>query len=373
MELQEHLQDIKVGLKLGRYSKEEGVKQGIILRILSALSWNCWDTKTVCPEYSVGSGRVDYALCNNFGQPLVFIEAKDIGKQNDNSEEQLMKYSFEKGVPMAILTDGKEWSFYLPTQIGDYQDRRIYKLNLLERENEECSFRLSRYLDYQKTMSGETIKMAHEDYKNQRNKKIVEQSLPEAWKRLVEERDEILIDLLANSVEDICGFKPDNEMIIDFLDEKINIVNEKEPQKAINRPINKATIKPAKQSIDQVQIDPNAHFLNEDFKGNKPYAFVIQGQRFNIRNWQDIYARVIDYLNNIDTYKIANLPNNPDFISNRNMRYFSDKESDLRVAKKVTNTIYAEVNLSANSIKENIARLLKLFNIDSAEIYFYWN
>jgi len=373
MDLQEHLQDIKEGLKLGRYSKEEGVKQGIILRILSTLSWNCWNTKIVCPEYSVGSGRVDYALCNNFGQPLVFIEAKDIGKQNDNSEEQLMKYSFEKGVPMAILTDGKEWSFYLPTQIGDYQDRRIYKLNLLERENDECSFRLNRYLDYEKTISGETIKMTHEDYKNQRNKKIVEQSLPEAWKRLVEERDEILIDLLANSVENVCGFKPDVEMIIDFLDDKIGIVNEKDFQRPINRPVNKTTLKPTKQPTNQEQINTDAHFLNEDFKGNKPYAFVIQGQRFSVKNWQDVYTKIIDYLNNIDKYKIANLPNNPDFISNRNLKYFSDKESDLRVAKKVTNTIYAEVNLSANLIKANITRLLKLLNIDSAEICFYWS
>ena len=373
MDLQEHLQNIKEGLKLGRYSKEEGVKQGIILRILSALSWDCWDTKIVCPEYSVGNGRVDYALCNNYGQPLVFIEAKDLGKQNDISEEQLMRYSFEKGVPIAILTDGKEWSFYLPTQIGDYQDRRVYKLNLLERENDECSYRLERYLDYQKTISGETIIMAQEDYKNQRNKKIVEQSLPEAWKRLVEERDEILMELLANSVENVCGFKPDNDMIIGFLDEKINIINEKEPQKTISRSSNKTTIKPTGQSTLQVQIGSEAHYLNEDFKGNKPYAFVIQGQRFNIKNWQDIYAKVIDYLNNIDKYKITNLPNNPDFISNRNMKYFSDKESDLRVAKKVTNTIYAEVNLSANLIKTNITRLLKLFNIDSTEICFYWN
>lgn len=373
MELQEHLQEIKDGLKLNKYSKEEGVKQGIILRILSALSWDCWNTKIVCPEYSIGNGRVDYALCNNYGQPLVLIEAKDIGKQNDNSEEQLMKYSFAKGVPMAILTDGKEWSFYLPTQLGDYRDRRIYKLNLLERENDECAFRLRRYLDYKKTISKETIIMAQEDYNNQQNKKIVEQSLPEAWGRLVEERDEILIDLLANSVEIVCGFKPNNKMIIGFLDEKINIVNEKDFQKSINRPVNIITVKPINQQIGQEQIVVDAHFLNEDFKGSKPYAFVIQRQRFNVKNWQDIYTKVIGYLNNIDKYKIANLPNNPDFISNRNLKYFSTKENDLRLAKKVTNTIYAEVNLSANLIKANITRLLKLFNIDSTEISFYWN
>ena len=108
-------------------------------------------------------------------------------------------------------------------------------------------------------------------------------------------------------------------------------------------------------------------------EGVKPYAIEIQKERFSVRNWQEVYIKVIDYLNNIDKYKIANLPNNPDFISNRNMKYFSDKENDLRVPKKVTNTIYAEVNLSANLIKTNIARLLKLFNIDSTSIYFYWN
>ncbi len=40
---------------------------------------------------------------------------------------------------MAILCDGREWSFYLPGEHGSYEDRRVYKLDLLERKLEEIS------------------------------------------------------------------------------------------------------------------------------------------------------------------------------------------------------------------------------------------
>jgi len=377
MDLKEHIHEIKIGIKLERFPNEEAVKQGIIIRILTALSWNCWDTKIVCPEYSTGSGRVDYALCDTFEKPIVFIEAKkDLEKQNDNSVRQLMEYCFEIGVRMAILTDGKEWRFYLPKEEGSYKDRNFFTLYLLERDDDECSFRLSRYLDYQKTISKETDTKAKEDFKNKSNKKTVEQILPQAWKRLVEDRDEDLINLLAESVSMVCGLKPDNDVIISFLEEKILIANENDLQKTVNRPINKTTVKSTIETTNQEQInagDAGAHSFDEDFTGKSPFAFVLQGQRFNVKSWQDIYTQFIEHLNNIDNNKIENLPNNPDFISNRNRKFFSDKDSDLKVAKKVTNTIYAEANLSANLIKANIANLLKLFGIDTEEICFYWN
>jgi predicted type IV restriction endonuclease len=49
---------------------------------------------------------------------------KQVG-QSDRAERQLFEYAFHDGVPMAILTDGREWNFFLPGEQGDYGERRV--------------------------------------------------------------------------------------------------------------------------------------------------------------------------------------------------------------------------------------------------------
>ena len=89
-------------------------------------------------------------------KPLVFIEVKQVG-QSGGADKQLFEYAFHEGVPMAILTDGQEWNFYLPGEQGRYQERRVYKLDLLERAPEECAELLSRYLDYKASCAGRCL------------------------------------------------------------------------------------------------------------------------------------------------------------------------------------------------------------------------
>lgn len=52
------------------------------------------------------------------------------------------------GIPMAVLTDGQQWSFFLPAEEGAYNEQQVYKLDLLERERLESVSRLNRYLAY---------------------------------------------------------------------------------------------------------------------------------------------------------------------------------------------------------------------------------
>lgn len=105
-------------------------------------------------EYSIGNGRVDFALARKKGAtPSVFIEVKQPGK-TDNADGQLFKYAFDEGVPFAILTDGKTWSFYLPSGQGAFSDRRIYQLDLVERTPEESEDKLKRYLDFERVKTG---------------------------------------------------------------------------------------------------------------------------------------------------------------------------------------------------------------------------
>jgi predicted type IV restriction endonuclease len=126
------IEAIRNGLRAGRFANEAAISQGIVLRILSELSWPAYDTTVVWPEYALQGRRVDFALCHPPGKPIVFIEVKQVGQGTD-AERQLFEYAFHLGVPLAILTTGQEWQFFLPAERGDYGERRVYKLDLLVR------------------------------------------------------------------------------------------------------------------------------------------------------------------------------------------------------------------------------------------------
>jgi predicted type IV restriction endonuclease len=104
--------------------------------LLDRLGWNVFDHATVTPEFPIQDLRVDFALCHPSQKPAILIEVKKIGYA-DGAERQLFEYAFHEGIPMAILTDGQVWSFFLPAEQGNYQERCVYKLDILARTTEE--------------------------------------------------------------------------------------------------------------------------------------------------------------------------------------------------------------------------------------------
>ena len=199
------------------FPSEAAVSQGILLPALHELGWPVFDTQVVIPEFSLEGRRVDYALCHPANKPAVFVEVKKVGLL-EGADRQLFEYAFHSGVPMAILTDGQEWSFYLPGEQGPYDERRVYKLDLLERNIEDAADRLERYLSYKRVCSGEALKAARSDYQTVARDREIEAALPRAWRALLEEPDSPLLDLLAEKVEDLCGYRPDLDSCIQFLE-----------------------------------------------------------------------------------------------------------------------------------------------------------
>lgn len=220
MSLEQDIQEIRDDIKAGRFTNEASVSQGIVIRLLTALSWPSYNTQIVCPEYPLEGKRVDYALCHPAGKPIAFIEVKPIG-QSEGAERQLFEYAFHNGVPLAILTDGREWNFFLPAEQGDYGERRVYKLDIVERDIAECAFRLSRYLEYDAIASGAAIEAAREDLRSVSRDRQMRDTMPMAWAKLVEEEDGLLLELMADCVEDLCGYKPESETVARFLKDHV--------------------------------------------------------------------------------------------------------------------------------------------------------
>jgi hypothetical protein len=219
MAINNHIEKIRKGLREGKFTSEAAVSQGILLPTLHELGWPVFDTSIVVPEFTVEGRRVDYALCHPPNRPYVFVEVKKVGL-SDGADRQLFEYAFHLGVPMAILTDGQEWSFYLPGEQGRYDERRVYKLDILERDIAEAGNRLERYLLYSNVSSGKALKTARSDYQNVARSRIVESNLPKAWELLLKDQDSLLLELLAEKVEDLCGYKPDLDLCSNFLERK---------------------------------------------------------------------------------------------------------------------------------------------------------
>ena len=274
---------IQSRLKTGQFVNEAAVSQGAVLPTLQALGWPIFDAQIVCPEYTIEGKRVDFALRQQARRPDVFIEVKQVG-QSEGADRQLFEYAFHEGVPLAVLTTGQEWHFYLPAEHGSYQERRVYRLDLLEREPEESAERLIRYLSAERVAAGDSLAAAREDNQGNARNREIQQTLPNAWRRLIDEQDELLIELIATKVEEICGYKPDPDTAALFLEQltRADSLLPEDPTPAHRRPSAPVGPVPA----------PTA--------GSTRTGYVLSGQEFQARNAINVLISVVEELSSRD-------------------------------------------------------------------------
>jgi len=215
-QLEDTIGMIVENIRAQRFANETAVREAIVMPVLKALGWEIYDPEIVCREYRIENRRVDYGLVTAGTTPVIIVEVKAIG-QIPGGDKQLFEYAFHEGVPMAVLSDGREWNFYLPGEHGKYEDRRVYKLDLLERDLGEVCRILRRYLEFGRVKSGEAMEAARNDYRSASQKRQAEDAIPKAWRDMVEEPDELLTELLAEKTESICGFRPEVEQIEEFI------------------------------------------------------------------------------------------------------------------------------------------------------------
>ena len=216
MALKEHIEDIRKGLETNRYPNEAAVSQGIVLRLLGALGCPTYDTQIVIPEYGVEGTRVDFALCHPPSKPRVFIEAKQVGNIK-GAEEQLFGYDSRVRVPIAVLTDGREWQFFHPAGEGTWAERKVCELDIVARDSAENAEKLNRYLNYESIRTGKAVEAIKKDYDKIVQQRQVETHLPEAWSELVEEKNDYLLLAMMEKVKSKIGYEPTEEQVLDFL------------------------------------------------------------------------------------------------------------------------------------------------------------
>ena len=114
------------------------------------------------------------------------------------------------------------------------------------------------------------------------------------------------------------------------------------------------------------ELDKTArHSLDENFTYKRPFGFILEDAAYKgIKTWKNLYLHVLKILKEKDPERFSTLPNEERFISNRGNPLFSRERSKLRIEEKIGSEFYAEINLSANNIRDNIKSLLTYFQID---------
>jgi predicted transport protein len=195
---------------------EAATKQVVILRILSLLGWDTYNIEEVEPEHLISGTKVDYLL-KHANKPKVFIEAKRVAEPLEKHQEQLLQYSFKEGVNLAVLTNGITWWFYLPLNPGSWEQRKFYSIDIYDQESEEIAVRLIDYLSKDNVASGKAVDNAQALYRTRQKEYDISKTLPKAWHKVVTDPDPVLVNLIADNTEKICGFRPDSLVVKNFI------------------------------------------------------------------------------------------------------------------------------------------------------------
>ena len=209
---------------LTRSLDESATKQSVVLRMLGLCGWDLFDLSQVAPEYTVGSRRVDYALMPGTAN-AVFIEAKRLGENLVNHQQQLLEYCFQEGVRLAVLTNGQNWWLYLPLQPGSWEERRFLTIDLASQEPAAVERRLTEYLSQENVSDGRAVSNAEDLVQLRQLAGIANRTIVEAWNQIVATPDDLLVDLVSEVTMRICGIAPEREMVEQFLSRQVQAMS----------------------------------------------------------------------------------------------------------------------------------------------------
>jgi hypothetical protein len=329
----------KADRRLSKFD-EAATKQIVVLRILSLLGWDTYDIDQVKPEHSVGGQRVDYALrCSNKNK--VFLEVKKVGEDLEAHQEQLLNYSFKEGVKLAILTNGISWRFYLPLHEGSWEQRKFYTIELNDQDTDDIADRFISYLSKENVQSEKAIENAEAIYKSRQKEYVIKNTLPIAWNKLLSEPDELLIELIEETTEKLCGYKPANSVVEDFI--SLNVLGKEEL--IISRP-------------EKERAKKHIQTLGKSYIGKSVSAFYFKNKRYEVKYWIEVITQLakILYDNNRNNFsRVLQL-------KGRKRPYFTKNPDELRIPQIVEDSdIFMETNLSSQHIVIICRDMIELF------------
>jgi predicted type IV restriction endonuclease len=351
------VKELKANKKLNSFD-EASTKQAVVLRLLSFLEWDIFDVDQVSPDYANKDYRAAYALRAAKNRGLL-IDVKRPEEKLDSHQKAFLSFAHQRKFDLAVLTNGVLWWFYLVSAGGGWQQKRFYAVDLLQHPADRFVPHLIELLAKTRVASGESLQTAQSMHQNQK-RKIAAEVIPEAWNQMIGQPNNIFVEILGETTERICGYKPDSGMIHQFLKEH------REKLLLKNIPDARKTAEKLLETFfeDEKETPPKPPRPEFSAPGRKSYAeasiksFDFNGQTQAVRSWEEMLIWFCDYF-------ASNYPTNFEkvlWISDEQKPRFSRYSDQLRIPEKIKRTnIYVETKMNPDEILRTTEDLLLEF------------
>ena len=325
---------------------EANTKAVVIEPILRELGWDVVDPDEVRREYSVGNRSVDYALFYD-NNSKVFVEAKRGNEPLERHQEQLVRYAFDEGVEIAILTNGATWWFYLPIQAVNWERRKVATVELNQQDSAETAQECVDVLSKENVCSGRAIQNAEEH-------QILE-TLPKVWNQLVSESDSSIVNLLAERTHGMCVREPDRNEVEQFLSGHLEQI------RITPHPTTSAPVPP-------LEPDPSPEPSPSDsVKGKKPVAFTFNENRYEVTSWRGMLVSLCEIVYSAHRNRFDDVLN----LRGKSRPPFSRNDNDLVYPAQINGTnIFVETHGTANMVVRRAKILIVKFGYDESDLSF---
>ena len=275
------IEEAKQRLESGEALNEKAVEYMVVMPIVRALGWNPQNPDEMRPEYAVESRRVDWAFLKD-GRPCLFLEEKAPDQNLSGHEEQLLEYAFKQGIRLAVLTNGREWWFYLPLEEALWRDRKFLVIDLMTREIDSVCVQLKQFLRKDLVHRGFSYKKAKKRYDEARERNRIRDQLPQAICALLLSPSPEVIEFFQNQTQGVIGALPPGELVDDAL-------------KAVFA---------SRTPVAEAQADQASGTVKPPTKGrtglpplySKVVGLAIKGEALDVRTWRDVLVETANWL-----------------------------------------------------------------------------
>ena len=193
--------------------------------------------------------------------------------------------------------------------------------------------------------------------------------IPEAWNKLISQPNMILVELLRETTEKICGYKVEAKIIERFLEKNLD------KWLITKRPSASAAPPPKIIEIPKIEDKPPSSFsirsTKKSVKKAESYAdkeiksFTFNGKTNPAKNWEDMLINLCEYfaiIHSRDFEKVL-------WISGEDHTYFSRYSDQLSIPEKIKGTnIYVETKLRPDEIVRTSRSLLAEFGYNADDL-----